>query len=367
MEKLGRGFVVWESNRTGHWRIWYRDLDGSGLRQLSPEEEGRDHFAPHIAPDGTHLVYLSYPTPRNAYKSIPEDVSVPLHLLRIEDGSNRVLVPSARSYKGDRAVVWLGNRELIYIDARGNTQQLDVGSGEERQLTEEPHPAFGFLINPTLTHATLGSPPTFSLYDPEKRSIALRRAEDGCQPYFSHDGRWGFWIEANGGPVRRIDLVTGATGNIIGRDDPQMPEGRGYLYFPMLSACQRLIAFAASRSPTEHDHVQGGLRRLRGPSGSSQPRADRRSGSLQLRSGHGPLSRRVPLGYGARAPPWRSTALHRAGAPRSEPSVPVLEIHGGGTSAMAPRRKASPRFTPSSGLAATRSRHPAVPPSSPET
>ena len=72
MGKLGRGFVVWESNRTGRWRIWYRDLDGSGLRQLSPEEEGRDHFAPHISPDGTHLVYLSYPTPRNAYKSIPE-------------------------------------------------------------------------------------------------------------------------------------------------------------------------------------------------------------------------------------------------------------------------------------------------------
>ncbi len=56
MGKLGRGFLVWESNRTGRWRIWYRNLDGSGLRQLSPEEEGRDHFAPHIAPDGTQLV-----------------------------------------------------------------------------------------------------------------------------------------------------------------------------------------------------------------------------------------------------------------------------------------------------------------------
>ena len=76
----------------------------------------------------------------------------------IEDGSDRVLVSGARSYKGDRAVVWLGNHELIYIDGRGNTQQLDVESGEERRLTEEPHPTFGFLINPTLTHATLGRP-----------------------------------------------------------------------------------------------------------------------------------------------------------------------------------------------------------------
>ncbi len=256
MEELGRGFVVWESNRTGRWRIWYRNLDGSGLRQLSPEEKARDHFAPHISPDGTHLVYLSYPTPRNAYKSIPDDVSVPLHLLRIEDGSDRVLVSSARSYRGDRAVVWLGNRELIYIDGQGNTQQLDVGSREQQPLTLEPHPTFGFLINPTLTHATLGSPPTFSLYDPEKRRIARRRAENGCQPYFSHDGRWGFWIEKNGGPVRRIDLASGETGTIISRDDPQMPKGHGYLYFPMLSPCQRLLAFSASRSPKEHDPFQ---------------------------------------------------------------------------------------------------------------
>jgi hypothetical protein len=256
MGELGRGFAVWESNRTGSWRIWYRDLDGSGLRRLSPEEEGRDHFAPHISPDGTHLVYLSYPTPRNAYKSIPEGVSVPLHLLRIEDGSDRVLVSSARSYNEDRAVVWLGSHELIYIDHRGITKQLELSSGEERPLTEEPQPKFGFLINPTMTHATTGRPTTFSLYDPEKRSIARRRAENGCQPYFSHDGRWGFWIEKNGGPVRRIDLVTGATGNIIARNDPRMPEGHRYLYFPMLSSCQRLIAFASSRSSSQHDHFR---------------------------------------------------------------------------------------------------------------
>jgi hypothetical protein len=256
MGKLGRGFLVWESNRSGRWRIWYRNLDGSGLRQLSPEEEGRDHFAPHLSPDGTHLAYLSYPVHQNAYQSVPSRFTVPLHLLRIGDGSDRVLVPSARSYKADRAVVWIGNHELIYIDGRGFTRRLEIASGEEEQLTEEAQAKFGFLINPTMTHATRGRPASFSAYDPQKRRIALRRAEDGCQPYFSHDGRWGFWIEANGGPVRRIDLITGATGDVIGRDDPRMPEGHGYLYFPMLSSCQRLLAFAASRSPREHDHFK---------------------------------------------------------------------------------------------------------------
>jgi hypothetical protein len=256
MGGLGRGFLVWESNRSGRWRIWYRNLDGSGLRQLSPDEEGRDHFAPHISPDGTQLVYLSYPIDRNAYRKIPKGVSVPLHLLHIEDGSDRVLVPSARSYKGDRAVVWLGNHELVYIDGRGVTRQLEVASGEERQLTEEAHPKFGYLINSTLTHATMGQPPSFSVYDRERRSIALRRAEDGCQPYFSHDGRWGYWIERNGGPVRRVDLLTGAAGNIIDRGDRRMPESREYIYYPMLSSGQRLLAFGASRGGEEHDHFK---------------------------------------------------------------------------------------------------------------
>ena len=35
--RLGDGFLVWESNRTGPWRIWTRRLDGSGLRQLTPD------------------------------------------------------------------------------------------------------------------------------------------------------------------------------------------------------------------------------------------------------------------------------------------------------------------------------------------
>ncbi len=254
MGELGSGFLVWESNRTGRWRIWYRKLDGSGLRQLSPEEEGRDHFAPHISPDGTHLAYLSYPVPRNAYQPVPDGVSVPLHLLHIESGRDRILAPGARSYSEDRAVVWVGNHDLIYIDARGITRRLEVASGEEWQLTEQPDPRYGFLLNPALTHATLGRPATFSVYDREQRRIARRRAEDGCQSYFSHDGRWGFWIERAGGPVRRIDLVTGETGNIIDRDDARMVSGHGYIYFPMLSSCQRLLAFAASRG--DHDHFK---------------------------------------------------------------------------------------------------------------
>ena len=37
LAELGGGFVVWESNRTGSWRLWVARLDGTGLRQLIPD------------------------------------------------------------------------------------------------------------------------------------------------------------------------------------------------------------------------------------------------------------------------------------------------------------------------------------------
>ena len=79
------GFVVWESNRSGHWRIWTRRLDGEGLRQLTPHEERRAHFSPHLSPDGRHLVYLSQRAGTNAYR-MWENADPVLRLHRIADG-----------------------------------------------------------------------------------------------------------------------------------------------------------------------------------------------------------------------------------------------------------------------------------------
>ena len=55
---LGDGFAVWESLRTGDWRIWRRRLDGTGLEQLTPDEDGRQHCCPHISPDGRWVAFL---------------------------------------------------------------------------------------------------------------------------------------------------------------------------------------------------------------------------------------------------------------------------------------------------------------------
>ena len=158
---LGEGFVVWESNRRGKWRIWSKSLDGTGLRQLTPEEPGRQHFAPHISPDGRWLSYLSSTNDKREYDSLGTAGS--LHALSLVDGEVRLLAESARSYFENRAVVWLDSRRLIYIDGSGATLELDIVSGERKQWLEGREGERGWLLSATLQHATTGGRHVFAL------------------------------------------------------------------------------------------------------------------------------------------------------------------------------------------------------------
>lgn len=257
LSQLGSGFVIWESNRTGHWRIWRRELDGSGLRQISPEEEGREHYCPHLSPDGTRFVYLSYPTGTDTYDHRPKE-GMPLYVLPSQGGQPKLLAPLARDYYEDRAAVWLDNDRLAYIDGGGFTCELDLRSGKNSRLTNAGNTGgnwgqSGYLVNATKSHAT-GGQPTFSLFDSAKKAIVPQNALGGCQPYFTHDGRWGFWMGGAGGPINRIELQTRQVSPMLAANDPRMPKGRAYLYFPMVSRDGRFFTFAAS--PNQHDHFK---------------------------------------------------------------------------------------------------------------
>lgn len=246
MSELGQGFLVWESNRTGRWRIWRRDLNGENLRQVSPEEAGRDHRCPHLSPDGTRLVYLSFREGDNPGSDLV------LRLMNADGSGDRVLIASARSHAGgDRAAVWFDDQRLAYMDHEGITQELDLKSGKSARLTAQGREKNGFLINATKTHAT-DYPTKFLPYDREKQSIVSRADLPGCEPYFTHDGRWGFWMAGAGGPINRIDLASEQSAPILNKDDPRMPKGRAYLYFPMVSRDGRMLTFGAS--PNQHDH-----------------------------------------------------------------------------------------------------------------
>lgn len=249
---LGEGFVVWESNRSGDWRIWTRRLDGGGLRRLSPEEPGMQHCCPHISPDGTRVVYLSRPVGKDSYPE--QEVPGPLRLIAVDGSGERQLAAAARTYGwGNRAAVWRNDDELIYVGGEGRTWLLDLATGAGRRLTDEPRAELGWLIDATLRWATHAAP-SFSLYDADARRVVERRELGGCEPYFSHDGRWGYFIAAGGGPVDRIDLATREHTTLLRKNDPRMPGDESYVYFPMASRDGRLFAFGASGG--EHDHFR---------------------------------------------------------------------------------------------------------------
>ncbi len=245
------GFLVWESNRSGSWQLWIRDLEVSEPRQLTPDERGRRHCCAHVSPDGAWITYLSLPEGKQEYSK--GDARGVLRLIRPDGSEERELAADARTYFEHRAAIWRSERELIYIDGEGRTVVVDIESGEVTLLTEESLEAFGSLIDSQLQWATNGRG-EFMRYQARGKQVVERFQNRGCQPYFSHDGRWGFWTAGVGGPINRFDLATGRASPILHKNDDRMPPGLGYLYFPMLSRDGSMLAFAASRN--QHDHFR---------------------------------------------------------------------------------------------------------------
>jgi len=251
MADLGEGFVVWESNRGGHWRIWRRNLDGSGLKQISPDEKGREHYCPHISPDGRRVAYLSFP-PGIGYKGVKSKHVIPLHIVNADGGSDRVVIDNARRGEGgDRAVVWVDADRFHYLDKDGRARLFDMTTGKASDplITN----ATGYLLSRDRRFA-------FDRYhyhpvDPKTGKLDKRGKKfGGCEPWVTFDGRWAIRMNGAGGPIDRVDLTTGKTHTIMSKNDDRMPSDRNYLYFPMTSADQRLLAFGAS--PDKHDHFK---------------------------------------------------------------------------------------------------------------
>ncbi|MCH7667201.1 MAG: PKD domain-containing protein [Acidobacteria bacterium] len=250
---LGNGYLVWESNRSRDWRIWTRALEPSAPRLLTPDERDRQHCCPHISPDGHWVTYLSLPSTVAGYGK--GGIEGTLHLIRPDGTGGRILADSVRSSWENRAVVWRNADELIYIRGDGATVLHDLRAGRTELLAADAS-GTTWLINSRLSHAVSGVA-DFSTYHRNRAAtsaIAKRTTYGGCQPYFSHDGRWGFWAAGAGGPINRIDLLTREVSTVLSKSDSRIPDGLGYAYFPMFSRDGRLFTFAASDD--QHDHFQ---------------------------------------------------------------------------------------------------------------
>lgn len=253
LARLGEGLLAWERFRDGKWQIWGQRIDGGGLRRLVPLENGRDQFCPKISPDGRFLAYLSYERGTTPYRA--RGKTAHLHVLDLKTRKRTLVAREARSYAEDRAVAWFDGARFCYIDGQGRTVEHDLEAGSHDLLTDAGHSDFGWLVNATKTFATTGTP-EFSPYDAAARAVRPQNRHAGCQPYFTSDGAWGFWMAGAGGPVNRMRLDSRMTSPVIRRNDARLSPGWRYVYFPMISSCRRLITFGASRGDTQHDHFR---------------------------------------------------------------------------------------------------------------
>jgi len=246
--RLGDGFLVWEARRDGHWSIWTIKLDGSGLKQLTPVANERDQLCPHIAPDGKTVAYLSLPHADSQGSGATQKGI--LHLVHADGTGDRVIVADARKYGGgwDRAVTWFTPTRLAYVGPDDNTYELDLAGGKSKLLVTG---GGGWLPNTALTHVVAAFN-TFSLLDAQAKTVTPMPHLGGCQPYFTHDGQWGFWMANMGGPIGKMRLSTREWSVFLDAD--AMPRQRDYCYFPNVSSSQCLLTFAAAN----HEKLRGG-------------------------------------------------------------------------------------------------------------
>lgn len=164
--------------------------------------------------------------------------------------NNRKIIDDAISARvGNRGAVWLNTDRFVYIDRDGQSRVYSMTTGKSTPaLTRNGK---YHLLSPLLNYAC--DRYHFHPFDRTTKTIRLTGPRlDGCESYFTHDGRWGFRMNGAGGPIARVDLATSQLYTLLEKHDARMPKDRGYVYFPMTSSCRRLLAFGAS--PDQHDH-----------------------------------------------------------------------------------------------------------------
>jgi TolB protein len=89
-------FIYFNSERTGHMQIWRMKSDGSEQEPVTDDEY--NNWFPHISPDGTRMVFLTYEASVIGH---PEDKDVTLRMMTLKD---RKITDVARLFGGQGTI-----------------------------------------------------------------------------------------------------------------------------------------------------------------------------------------------------------------------------------------------------------------------
>ena len=118
----GPGQIVFSSNRTGPWRIWAAQPDGTDLRQLTKQEGDEHDVDPVCSADGKSILFTSTRGGKTGVWRMPADGAKPE---RICDGDQ------AEGSSDGKKIAFRRNERLFI---------RDLASGKETALSPEDWP-----------------------------------------------------------------------------------------------------------------------------------------------------------------------------------------------------------------------------------
>jgi len=235
------GQIVWESNRSGAWRIWTMNADGTGVRPLSqgPGDDTEARFSPEgetIAftrtERGQRSVWLMGRDGGNPRKLI-DDAGSPVFS---RDGQ-RLRFARKREQRGEHFDTWVYDlatgTEARVFPPDGSVFELDVWGAEasddgSRFVAWSPRPRGTWVLSAD--------------------GAVQAHVHGGCQGQVSPDQRYGYGVKSAGTFIR-FDLADG--GNPL---DFNVRDGAwSHTYFPRVSADGQWLVYAAC-PPDQHDH-----------------------------------------------------------------------------------------------------------------
>ncbi|HUU03768.1 MAG TPA: malectin domain-containing carbohydrate-binding protein [Myxococcota bacterium] len=253
------GIVCWQSRRTGALRIFACDLDGAGLRQVSPDAPGKDHLAPLISPDGTRILYFQTNIPLigdNYYSDHVGD----LMLVDADDtdgSSSRLLVSGVRTYFECRVARWLDDDRIAYIGSDHDGYVHSISQDSSSKLFDYPYDDFGAIPNRQLTFAIDGENRVFTINNPGPSGTLTEEQDfDGCEGNMSADGLYAYRVKGGwpGHDFTRMRLGSWEEEVFFECPSDSLPADQNYIYFPQLSLDLRFLSMGVSRDRSEHDH-----------------------------------------------------------------------------------------------------------------
>ena len=235
-----RGFVVWESNRSGSWELYRIETDGTGLRPLTDFRGSgkllhfKGYLRPRVSPDGSTLLF-AYALDRGKVQvwTVPADGG-----------------PATRLVEGNPLCWTEGGRAVLFVrDHR--LRRFEIESGKESVVRNVRVPARGDKpsmvgdVRPDLSAAVFRTKKNEYVDLASGKTVKTTR---GCEPQFTEDGRFLYWVR---GPrnFRIWDIAADKERQLLGRP-PSKPYD--YTYFPTISTEGRVLTYGAS--PSQHSH-----------------------------------------------------------------------------------------------------------------